>query len=63
MITLKEIADRLETKTEDTRKATWNPQTVDDYTLPEFNIYESTARGAKTLLKRNSVRFLPLLTV
>ena len=58
MITLKEIADRLETKTEDTRKATWNPQTVDDYTLPEFNIYESTAKGAKTLLKKKLSKIL-----
>ena len=58
MITLKEIADRLETKTEDTRKATWNPQTVDDYTLPEFYIYESTAKGAKTLLKKKLSKIL-----
>ena len=58
MITLKEIADRLETKTEDHRKVTWNPQTVDDYTLPEFNIYESTAKGAKTLLKKKLSKIL-----
>ena len=58
MITLKEIASRLESIPEDNRKAIWNPQTVVDYTLPEFNIYESTAKGAKTLLKKKLSKVL-----
>lgn len=58
MITLKEIASRLESTPEDNRKAIWNPRTVADYTLPEFNIYESTAKGAKTLLKKKLSKVL-----
>ena len=58
MITLQEIAGRLESKPEDNRKTAWNPETVDDYTLPEFNIYESTAKGAKTLLKKKLSKVL-----
>ena len=58
MITLQEIAGRLESKPEDNRKTAWNPETVDDYTLPEFNIYESTAKGARTLLKKKLSKIL-----
>ena len=54
MLTLEEIAQRIEVKADytfDKRKYDWHPITVDDYVLPEFKIIESNANGADLKLR------------
>lgn len=54
MITLEEIADRLMDKRDydfSLNKQSWEPQRAEDYILPEFNIKESTAKGAEAKLR------------
>ena len=58
MITLVEIANRVKTRDDEDRKARWRPETIDDYVVPEFKIYESTAKGAKTLLRKKLSKVL-----
>lgn len=64
MITLQEIAKRVGTKSDynfDDRKQSWRPMTVDDYILPEFQIHESTAKGARTLLRKKLSKVLAFI--
>ena len=58
MVTLVEIAKKLGTKDDEDRKANWRPETIDNYIVPEFKIYESTAKGAKTLLRKKLSKVL-----
>ena len=54
MITLEEIANRLMDKRDydfSLNKQSWEPQRAEDYILPEFNIKESTAKGAEAKLR------------
>lgn len=60
MIGLAEIAERLK-KTEEGRKEDWSPVTIDGYVLPEFRIHESTAKGAKTLLRKKLSKVLAFI--
>jgi len=58
MISLIEISQRITPKNDEERKANWRPTTVEDYIVPEFHIYESTAKGAKTLLGKKLSKVL-----
>ena len=54
MITLEEIANRLGSEQEKdftAKRECWEPIKAINYKVPEFNIAESNAKGAKTKLK------------
>ena len=54
MITLEEIVDRLIDKRDydfSVNKQSWEPQRAENYMLPDFNIKESTAKGAEAKLR------------
>ncbi len=64
MVTLIDIANRLNNKNKldfDGRKYNWRPETVDDYTLPEFKIIESNAKGANGKLKNKLSKVLAFI--
>lgn len=58
MITLTEIAERINMRNDEDRKASWSPETIDDYIVPEFKVDESTAKGAKTTLRKKLSKVL-----
>ena len=58
MISLIEISQRIIPQNDEGRKIKWRPTTVEDYIVPEFHIYESTAKGAKTLLRKKMSKVL-----
>ncbi len=64
MITLEEIVGRLTDKKDydfTVNKTSWEPQKVDIYTLPEFIIKESKAKGAETKLKNKLSKVLAFI--
>ncbi len=64
MITLEEIVGRLTDKKDydfTINKTSWEPQKVDIYTLPEFIIKESKAKGAETKLKNKLSKVLAFI--
>lgn len=53
-VTLEEIASRIQDKSNydiTKEQIDWKPKKADDYTLPDFNIRESSAKGAKAKLR------------
>ena len=64
MITLEEIVSRLTDKKDydfTANKISWEPQKVEVYTLPEFVIKESKAKGAETKLKNKLSKVLAFI--
>lgn len=64
MITLIDIANRLNNKKAlkfDGRQYNWRPETIDDYTVPEFKITESNAKGANAKLKNKLSKVLAFI--
>ena len=64
MITLEEIVGRLKDKTDYTftaNRMSWEPQKVDNYTVPIFTIRESKAKGAETKLRNKLSKVLAFI--
>lgn len=64
MITLEEIADRLIDKKDfdfTSNREDWEPKRADNYVLPEFNVKESSAKGAKTKLRTKLSKVLAFI--
>lgn len=64
MITLEEIAKRLGREKENSfsrNRDGWEPRRSDNYKLPEFNIVESNAKGAKAKLKTKLSKVLAFI--
>lgn len=64
MITLEEISCRIKDKKDydfTTNKYSWEPKRAENYILPELNIIESSAKGAKGKLKNNLSKVLAFI--
>lgn len=58
MISLIEISQRITPENDEEKKESWRPTAVEDYIVPEFHIFESTSKGAKTLLRKKLSKVL-----